>query len=246
MKKTTILFSLLFSCICINAQKTFQTEGDFLKNQYLPSEEQSVDFDITVIKPDGTAGKVKLSSLPIVFAGKNLDLLKNLPHVTTSVIIKKITTSGGITYATAGLSGKNETYEVAVSYIQYNNYIDVANGVAYKYGLSMRMVANITTKEGGIDLGSLFAIGFSAKRQKVIGSLIYKSSGMTSKEIQNLIPLPSEISPSSIQTCIQAIALIKAKLLDAETVLTPVVIEIKNEKPEARTKNDLLQFNKIN
>jgi hypothetical protein len=159
-------------------------------------------------------------------------------------MIKKVTAGADIKYATAGLSGKKETYEVTVSYIQYNNYVDEVNGVAYKYGIAMRMVANITTKEAGIDLGSLIAIGFSAKRQKVIGSLIYKSSGMTSRDIQALIPLPSEISPSSIQNCIQAMATIKSKLLDIETILTPTVIEIKNLKPEKRSQYELSAFNK--
>ena len=54
--------------------------------------------------------------------------------------------------------------------------------------------------------------------------------GMESNQITDLIPLPSEISPTSIQNSLQALAAIKTKIYDEHTRLFPQIIAIKKSE----------------
>jgi hypothetical protein len=96
--------------------------------------------------------------------------------------------------------------------------------------VGLRLTANILVKNVSADLnlGSLFALGVAAKAGQVSGTLVIQTLGVSGPEISGLIPMPGEISESTIQNAILALASIKAKIYDPKTLITPRVVGVFN------------------
>jgi hypothetical protein len=104
-----------------------------------------------------------------------------------------------------------------------------ANAIVPVYiGVGLRLTANVYVKKGNVDLGSLFALGLAAKSEKVSGTLVIQTLGVSGPEISGLIPMPGEISESTIQNAILSLASIKAKMYDPKTDISPRVVGVYN------------------
>jgi hypothetical protein len=100
-------------------------------------------------------------------------------------------------------------------------------------GLGLRIQGEVITRKTGVDLGSLMAVGVAAKLGQIQGRLSVAALGMSSPEITALFPLPSVIDETSIQRALEAIAVIKSKLSDTATTLTPQFVAVRITNPEA-------------
>jgi hypothetical protein len=100
-------------------------------------------------------------------------------------------------------------------------------------GLGLRIQGEVITRKTGVDLGSLMAVGVAAKLGQIQGRLSVAALGMSSPEITALFPLPSVIVETSIQRALEAIAVIKSKLGDTATTLTPQFVAVRITNPEA-------------
>ena len=182
---------------------------------------------------------------------KIVDLLSN---ETVEVQISEVTKDGGLSLkGTAAISAKNTSYQITMDYVKFvtvnvvdtlkynqNNQIENLSIFSYvRVGVGLRLVASIQTKKKGINLGDLFAIGFAASKNEISGSLSVNILGIESKEITSLLPMPSEISASSIQNAMQAMATIKSKIYDQNVKLKPQIISIRSVNPKITT-NDLV------
>jgi hypothetical protein len=92
------------------------------------------------------------------------------------------------------------------------------------FGVGLRIQANVQVVKGSFQIASLYGLGLAASAGKLTGSLIVQTLGIHGEGVSALIPLPSEINESSIQSAMQALAAIKAKLFDGKTNVTPQVI----------------------
>ena len=175
-----------------------------------------------------------------------------LPNETVSISVKNIKKDGSIDYlGAAAASGKNEIYEITADYIKFatvtisksfktKNNNDTTEIISYaRVGVGLRLKANITTKKKGINVGNLFGLAIAASKEELYGSLTVSVIGLESKDITTTLPLPSEISLSSIATALQAMATIKSKLHDTNTVKIPQIISIRSVN-ERITENDLI------
>jgi hypothetical protein len=179
-----------------------------------------------------------------------------LPNETVEVQISEVTAEGGLTLmGTAAISAKNTSYQITMDYVKFvtvnvvdtlnfntNNLVKDYSIFSYaRVGVGLRIVASIQTKRKGINLGDLFAIGFAASQNQISGSLSVNILGIESQEITTLLPMPSEISTSSIQNAMQAMATIKSKIYDKDVQLRPQIISIRSVNPKITT--DDLVFN---
>ncbi|MBK7524812.1 MAG: hypothetical protein IPN49_12190 [Saprospiraceae bacterium] len=103
-----------------------------------------------------------------------------------------------------------------------------------RVGVGLRIIANVTAMESGINLGDLFSIGLAAKANKITGNLMLEVIGIKSKDVTSVLPLPSEINQSTIQSAMQAMATIKSKIYENGTELYPQVMAIKSEEGQDR------------
>jgi uncharacterized protein YbcV (DUF1398 family) len=187
----------------------------------------------------------------------NKNIVDLLPNETVEIQISEITKQGGLSLkGAAAISAKNTSYQVTMDYVKFvtvnvvdtlsfgNNNSTLENLSIFSYarvGVGLRVVASIQTKKKGINLGDLFAIGFAASKDEVSGSLSVNIIGIESQEITSLLPMPSEISSSSIQNAMQALATIKSKIYDGEVEIRPQIISIRSVSPLITT--DDLVFN---
>jgi hypothetical protein len=90
-------------------------------------------------------------------------------------------------------------------------------------GVGFRIQASVQVLKGNVQL-SLFGLGAAAGAGQVVGTMVIQTLGVFGAPISPLIPLPTDISQSSIQTAMQSLAAIKAKLYDPDVNIRPQVI----------------------
>lgn len=205
-------------------------------------------------KTTGSYGYHPLDPIPVKVEKKgdkeitNQKILNSLPDETMRMAIGEVQASGGITYGPAKAVYSASNYVVVLDYIKSTtNSLPVAvvkspdnklksvsiastatNIVPVYIGVGLRLTANVTVNEGSIDLGSLYALGAAAQAKQISGTLTVQTLGITGKNISPLIPMPGELSSSTIQSAILAMGTIKAKIHDDETNITPRVVGIYN------------------
>jgi len=180
-------------------------------------------------------------------------LLFALPDETMRLAIGEITGEGGIHYGTAKAGYKGKSYIVILDYIKFNtksfgvkltetdsgntndktaelteNPNDADVIIPVYIGIGARLTANITVNEGSVDLGNLFALGAAANAKKITGTMVIQTLGISGETISPIIPMPSEINPTTIQNAILALGTIKAKIYDGKTKITPRVVGVYN------------------
>jgi hypothetical protein len=202
-------------------------------------------------KNAGNYGYHPLDPLPVNLTVDKTKVLDAMPDETIRIAVGTVSVDGGITFGPAKIGAEGKNYVVVLDYIKFGtdsfavalsgekgNRVATlvkasdapkANAVVPVYiGVGLRLTANIYVKKGSVDLGSLFALGVAAKAEKVSGTLVIQTLGVSGPEISGLIPMPGEISESTIQNAILALASIKAKMYDTKTLITPRVVGVYN------------------
>jgi hypothetical protein len=95
-------------------------------------------------------------------------------------------------------------------------------------GVGLRLTANITVTKGEVNLGNFLLIGAAASENRLSGTLVVQTLGISGKGISALLPMPSDINSSSVQNAIVALGSIKAKLYDEGTMIKPRVVGFYN------------------
>lgn len=154
-------------------------------------------------------------------------MLPSLSAAISTVSIYKQSLGGGLTIAGQSVSAKNEDYVVIYDFTQTQQVRTThpdGTVVSGLIGVSVRMTAKIHTKDKGINLANLFGIGLAASQNKITGSLEVKVFGLSSQKINEIIPVTSDLSSSTIQNCLTSVATIKSHMYDAETRVTPYLL----------------------
>lgn len=167
--------------------------------------------------------------------------LQALPDETMRLAVGQMSGSGNITYgpASAGYAGSN--YVVVLDYIKYRalslklyKYVpfDNTNTVGYStesyyssnippdkimplyVGVGLRITANIKVNSGSVSLGNLIALGAAADAKSVTGTLVIQTMGISGPSISAAIPIPSDVSGTTIANALMAVGTIKSKFYD--------------------------------
>ena len=182
----------------------------------------------------------------------NETILKALPDETIRLAIGEVDENGDISFGPAKIGYKNNHYVVVLDYmkfttnplfvkyslveeiksikkstlISHNGDIDLV--VPTYVGIGLRLKANLVVQKEDVDLSGLFSLGIAAQTNKISGTLEVQTLGISGKSVTAMIPMPSEISTTSIQNAIIAIATIKSKIYEKETNINPRVLGVYN------------------
>jgi len=177
-------------------------------------------------------------------------LLRDLDTETIRISLSKMGAEASVTVAVVGGSVKGEVYVLTVDYIKYfahNRLIDTTpkageappstakpfvGHVPVYEGVGVRIRAEYKALQSGLTISGLPALSIAANANQISGRLTVQTLGITGKEITALMPIISDISVSSIQSAVQAMAAIKAKLYEPSTVAYPKIVGF--EVPAAR------------
>lgn len=93
-------------------------------------------------------------------------------------------------------------------------------------GIGLRIQSNVTILSDSlnINLGSLYNLGVAASQNKLSGTLIIQTLGISGTQISSAIPIPDKINESTIQNAITSLATIKSKIYDKDTKIYPQVV----------------------
>ncbi|MHC1774927.1 MAG: hypothetical protein AB9834_05880 [Lentimicrobium sp.] len=165
---------------------------------------------------------------------KKDEILGFLANETVLVSVGQFSGEGSLGYGPASFSIKGSSYKITMDYMKFATLREKdLEGLLVGYkrvGVGLRIIANVTAMESGVNLGDLFAIGLAAKANKLSGTLMLEIIGIKSKDVTAVLPLPSEINQSTIQSAMQAMATIKSKIYEDGTELYPQVMAIKSEE----------------
>jgi hypothetical protein len=230
---------LIFLCGCCTTIPTINTidKGEYLDYQPIPPIPVS---KVTIYDSlDNIEKEVFWNSLENPKAIRPL-----LPLQSAQISVTKIDASGKIGFISSSMTGEIGSYKVIIDYMKYR--IEQVFNDSGKYigsgriGVGLRIMAVVVTSKANLNLGSLSSIGLEAKAGNLSGGITVDIVGIDSEDITNLIPLTSEIDQSSIQSILQSLASIKAKLWEDESFLTPHLVAFSQSEPnkesEIRTK----------
>lgn len=154
-------------------------------------------------------------------------ILSSFPNLCSTVTIFHENKDGSLSLFGNSLAAKNDTYIVIYDFALSQTLQIPINGDNSKtvyfaeIGVSVRMMAKVVTKTRGIDLSNFFKLAIAASKSQVSGKLQVKVNGIASQTIASLIPVTSDLSPSSIENALQSVAAIKSHLYDSTTKITP-------------------------
>ncbi len=159
----------------------------------------------------------------------NIEKLKHLPN--ESMMISTTTYDGAVAltapFVTTSVKGKD--YTVTIDYGKFRTEpiaIDNGSPIQLNIGVGLRMTARFKSLQNEINLSGLYGIGIAAQEGKIKGSLSIETIGLSGNGITPFIPIPSDLSIASIQSAVQAIAAMKAKLYTDEVDITPQIFSI--------------------
>jgi hypothetical protein len=180
----------------------------------------------------------------------NCRILELLPDQTLRFAVGDVTESGSVSYGLAKAGFAGQRYVVVVDFMLSDTISaptvaplatavttpatppgPSVNAAAERFvptyvGVGLRLTANLKVNSGEVDLGNLIAIGAAAEAKQVYGTLVIQTLGISGEGVAAAIPIPSEVSASSIQNALVAIGTIKGKIYDEKTALSPRVVGI--------------------
>ncbi|NLR60728.1 hypothetical protein HGH93_21640 [Chitinophaga polysaccharea] len=245
MKK--IILSLAISGIvaACNTVKQGTTQGD-PKNAVSYGYQPLDPLPVSLIS---TADKTTAGTL-------NERYLKSLPDETMRLAIGEVDGSGNISFGSAKFGYAGSSYIIILDYIKFathpfpvkidntskevqftvngdpyghsTNTVDADAVIPVYVGVGLRLSATIKVNKGTVDLGNLFAIGAAAEANKVTGTLIIQTLGISGESISGLIPMPSQINSTTIQNAVLSLGSIKAKLFASNVDINPRIVGFYN------------------
>lgn len=117
----------------------------------------------------------------------------------------------------------NNTHVGATPEPMRSSQLSVTQKVPIYLGVGLRIRASIQVLKGNVQL-SLWGIGSAASAGNVSGTMVVQTLGIFGEPVSTLIPLPSDVTQSSIQAAMQSLAAIKAKLYNKDVGARPQVV----------------------
>lgn len=158
-----------------------------------------------------------------------------LPIQSAEIYVNAYEASGKASYLVSSISAEKGSYKVTMDYMKYRiqDVFDERDNLigSGRVGVGLRIKALVVTNKANLNLGSISAIGLEASRGNLSGGISVDVVGIDSESVTNLIPLTSEINQSSIQSALQALASIKAKLWDDDVKITPHLLATIQTEP---------------
>ncbi|MBI4567409.1 MAG: hypothetical protein HY719_03340 [Planctomycetes bacterium] len=89
----------------------------------------------------------------------------------------------------------------------------------YFIGVGLRVRAQFTASEENVRVSGLYDLAVAGEKQQITGTLMIQTIGITGDTVTSLIPMPSGINLSTIQSALNCIATLKARLYTDTTIV---------------------------
>lgn len=194
--------------------------------RYIPLPEMPVpNYSLTETDKDGN-----VTSKPQAWPTNMEARRKLLPNIASEVTTQTRSTDGNV-----GLPGIfsadgnriKKLYTIDMIKYRMEPIIDKATKKVLMFatvGVGLRLKIDIETNDRKFEFGNLINLAFKAKQGSVSGTISAHVIGMDSNDINVAMPFSNDISDSSIQKMIEAMAIVRAKFNDPNTTLAPQML----------------------
>jgi hypothetical protein len=191
----------------------------------------------------------------------NKALLHDLDTETVRVSLNTLNGSLDVTGGVVGASIKGQSYVLIVDYVKYitsrkeidTKYVSLdAHGqerqehfqgtVPMYTGIGLRVRAEFLALQSGLNVSGLPALAVAASVNGISGRLTVQTLGISGPEVTSLVPLISDISITSIQNAVQAVAAIKAKIYEDTTTVYPKIVGFESPSRDPALIRALTEF----
>lgn len=93
-------------------------------------------------------------------------------------------------------------------------------------GVGLRAEASFFSNEANAKIANIVNIGVSAQTNQISGTMAFQTMGIESKAISDALPIPSQLSSSTVQNALQTMATVKANIYAQETNVVPQIVGI--------------------
>lgn len=93
-------------------------------------------------------------------------------------------------------------------------------------GIGLRLTANLQIRSGKVNLSDIGAISAAVSANRVRGSLVSQTLGVSGARVLSMVPLPGELNQTTILAATVAMGQIRTIVYDAETQRWPRVVGI--------------------
>lgn len=177
--------------------------------------------------------------------------LEPLVNNAARVTLRQVSSSGKISYLVSAVTTENFTYYSTIDYIKYCSVpipLTINKGsvthhvtIGAAVGVGLRAEATFCSRKDGVSIADLVNIGISAQNNKLSGTMSFQTMGIENKAISDALPIPSELSLSTVQQSLQTMATVKANIYDHDTRVIPQIVGIEIQSyPEGVTLADIL------
>ena len=168
-----------------------------------------------------SAGTVVFSEIP--WPALTKDIHEKLPNTSTEIATTSLTANGVIA---ALFKLQKDSKSFAIDYIKYRiepmSDGKTSNGYV-RVGIGMRILVDLNSSAAGFT-GTLSSLAASVKGEAVNGTISAELIGISSPEVGMAMPFTADLSESSIQRVIEAMAVVKSRMFDSNTVIQPQLI----------------------
>jgi len=174
------------------------------------------------IKIDGSG---KVIAKPESWPNENEKKNKLLPNISTEISVQD-------DYVSAGLgsfaSGNGKIKKITIDFMKYRSEpIKDNSGNIYMFsrvGAGLRIVIRLDKWDAEASSGGLLPIALSAKAGNLHGYITADIIGLNASDITLSMPFTSDVSDKSIQSIIEAMAVIRSKFHEDKTFIDPQFI----------------------
>jgi hypothetical protein len=178
-------------------------------------------------------------------------LLRDLDTETVRIALNTLGGDAKFNAGVVGVSVAGQSYVLVVDYIKYitssktvdRSYkVTNAKGIESEKqfkgtvpiytGIGLRVRAEFQAHQSGLNISGLPAIAFAATSNGISGRLTVQTLGITGQEVTSLMPIISDISIASIQSAVQSVAAIKAKIYEDSTTVYPKIVGFETPSPD--------------
>lgn len=159
-------------------------------------------------------------------------LINNAARVSS----EEINAKGEVKFITSNISTEGNFYRTTIDYIKYittpitipikknSSTTDVV--IVIDIGVGLRAETKFTALKSGANIADIINMGVAAQNNQISGTMAFQTMGIESKTISDTLPIPSELSKTSIQNALQTMATIKANIYDTNTIAIPQIVGI--------------------
>jgi len=209
-------------------------------SKYLPVEDQII-YKGKILNYDAAAKAVSTEVNDVPHDSK---FLKLFPNILSSVSIFSVDANGSLSVAGNGGSVAKGNYHVIYEFSMFQPVSATLNGseVTYCVGISVRLIASITTLKANVDLSKIISlVSASGGTNKFSGQIQISMKGINSQTLTTLCPIPpngATFTADNVATALQSVAAIKSHFSDTDVTITPEILGFYKTSDDAPAKTD--------